>query len=122
MKKFFVILMLVTTLSACDGNNDQSEIQNSVKNYLKDPESAKFKDFIITKNRQFACVTYNAKNSFGGYGEWSIALFEREENGLWQIKDMKFEESPNPYFCTASNFESLNTAHENMKTLLEILK
>lgn len=35
---------------------------------LKDPGSVTYRD--VFSNAAVTCGTYNAKNSFGGYGEW----------------------------------------------------
>lgn len=63
---------------------------------LKDPDSLQITDWIFSKEVkevstlpwQIACVEYNAKNSFGGYGGRSIALARKTEGSVWKIKDM----------------------------------
>ncbi|WP_294197301.1 hypothetical protein [uncultured Sphingomonas sp.] len=55
----------VLTLSACDRNRRAAEA--TVRESLKDPESARFGDFYFNSKTEKACLTTNAKNSMGGY-------------------------------------------------------
>jgi hypothetical protein len=64
MKKFLICLPLAITLLGC---GEESKIRDLVRENLKDPDSAQFKDFIISNNDSVACITWNAKNSKGGY-------------------------------------------------------
>ena len=45
--------------------------QEAVRERLKDPESAIFRDvYFVNRVAPVACGWFNAKNSFGGYGDW----------------------------------------------------
>lgn len=44
-----------------------SEVQNTVRAGLKDPESARFSDVRISADGKYACGEVNAKNAMGGY-------------------------------------------------------
>lgn len=48
------------------------KMQNNVRQRLKDPDSAKFKDSKVYRaiGAPVVCGRVNAKNSFGGYGGW----------------------------------------------------
>lgn len=84
MKKLFV-LMLLFGLAAC-GN--QSQIKDAVRERLNDPDSAKFDFWNISKSLTYACIVWNAKNQYGGYGEWSLAVLKKEHS-LWRVITMK---------------------------------
>lgn len=64
MKKFLICLPLDITLLGC---GEESKIRDLVRENLKDPDSVQFEDFIISNNDSVACITWNAKNSMGGY-------------------------------------------------------
>lgn len=52
------------------GNYNQElekKFKDQVLNYLKDPDSAKFRELRIVNNGKALCGFVNAKNSFGGY-------------------------------------------------------
>jgi len=51
-------------LSACD--SAESDAKKAVRAQLKDPESAKFGEFILVNDNR-ACLEVNARNAFGGY-------------------------------------------------------
>lgn len=68
--------------------NDKSNIlfqeaENSVKDLLKDPESARFKKSFINinkiNNETYVCGEFNAKNSYGGYSN-TAQYFYRVNN------------------------------------------
>lgn len=88
-----IALLLVALLSAC---GESGVVKSVVLKTLKDPDSAKFSDVTVVSVMPsmkmqgimgFACVSVNAKNSFGGYagekhkllvnyvGTWDIKLF-----------------------------------------------
>jgi hypothetical protein len=54
-----------------------SRVENFVKNELKDPDSAKFKNLIAGKfsdGRIAVCGEVNSKNSFGGYTGFTLFM------------------------------------------------
>ncbi|TNE41646.1 MAG: hypothetical protein EP321_03240 [Sphingomonadales bacterium] len=85
--------------TSCD---DTGDIERAIKERLKDPASAVFNDIIYSKARDRACVAYNAKNSFGGYGEPARAELKCGRDG-WTVVNM---ESP----CDDANSLELSAA------------
>lgn len=86
-KHIFFMLIAVALLAAC-GNSPQMDIENAIRSQLKDPTSAVFKDLRISKGGRYACVSWNARNGFGGYGDWSTARLRLRESG-WGIKEIE---------------------------------
>jgi hypothetical protein len=83
MKKIFVLLSLVLMLTAC---GEESKIKDVIRNNLKDPESAMFKDAVFSSDGKSACIVWNAKNSMGGYGDWKTSFFDKI-NSEWSGQD-----------------------------------
>lgn len=87
MKKTTLTIITVAALISGCGNNTESLITDAIKNRLKDPQSAQFKDIKLSKSGNRACIIWNAKNSMGGYGEWNIASLKLN-NDKWEVVDM----------------------------------
>lgn len=66
-------------LTAC-GLTDQSKIEKAIRDNLKDPDSAQFRNLIIDKHGNRACIEFNAKNGFGGYGDWETVSLEKNSS------------------------------------------
>jgi hypothetical protein len=66
------------------GCGQQGAIEETIKAHLKDPESAQFRTVLVSKKGDRGCAIWNAKNSFGGYGEWAVTELEKH-GGRWQI-------------------------------------
>ncbi len=77
-------IILCLLLSACGGN----EIENAVKNDLRDPDSAMFRNQTIRNDLNLACVEWKAKNGFGGYGGWTVADLKKVD-GKWTLFDIE---------------------------------
>lgn len=68
---------------------DKAAVESAIRNELKDPDSAKFKDFVAradatSRGTFHVCGLVNAKNSFGGYSGFTIfytVLFRSEASG-----------------------------------------
>jgi hypothetical protein len=58
--------MALTAAAAPSRQKGEQEIVSLVKEQLKDPESARFRDIKKMENGNF-CGWVNAKNSYGGY-------------------------------------------------------
>lgn len=97
IQKILCAIGLVIFMCAC--SNDQPEIKEFIKSQLKDPSSAVFKDFAIS-NDGVACIAYNGKNSFGGYGEWVHAKFIKRQS-TWVVLNMKEK----PEYCSQEYFD-----------------
>lgn len=110
MRKITIILSTLFALSGC---GEESKIKEHIRANLNDPGSAQFKDSIISKNGLTACITWNAKNSMGGYGEWSKAELVMGDSG-WQVINMK----ANPYRCSEEAF----TARARLDTVISDAK
>lgn len=81
------------------GCGSKSAVEASVKERLKDPDSAKFQEFIKSDSGEYACIEWNAKNGFGGYGEWRVARL-RKVDSSWNILEMEAA----PSQCTEEAF------------------
>ena len=74
MKNFSSTLILLlttiaTTSSFADNTNLVGQTKKNVKDLLKDPESAQFRNVkvvINTEGKKSVCGQVNAKNSYGG--------------------------------------------------------
>ena len=78
-------LAIPLTLIGC---NDESVIHELVKKNLKDPESAQFHEFIVSDDNAMGCVEWNARNSYGGYGEYEVAEFSKDKDHEWLLTDI----------------------------------
>lgn len=102
MWKWWVLFVLVVIIlgSSNSGNPRPNlrvivEAEIAIKEMLKEPESANFRNTFTSKG--VACGEVNSKNSFGGYGGWqgfisngsSITILEEQVGGnefkkLWR--------------------------------------
>lgn len=57
--------LLVVLLSGC--NSETGRVEDLVRENLKDPTSAQFKEIRKSKDGKYFCGEVNAKNSMGGY-------------------------------------------------------
>lgn len=109
MKHFFITARLATIigctllLMGCSWGGNEGEAKDAVRQHLKDPESVKFKDFVISKSGNYACVIWNARNSMGGYGEWEIAELKKIRS-KWGVVRMSGSEDN----CTQSHWNDLD--------------
>ena len=58
-------------------------LKDAIEKNLKDPDSAKWGDRYITKNK--VCVTVNSKNSFGGYVGNESYCATKNKDGDWKL-------------------------------------
>lgn len=69
----FVIPWVALVIAVAGCSSAETEMLNSVKERLKDPDSAQFSQVKVKKSerghRMIMCGFVNAKNSFGGYGD-----------------------------------------------------
>lgn len=73
---------------------DEQVARDAVARKLKDPESAKFKDFAkCPKSRDLSSISYNAKNSFGAYGgfetAWVLKNVAWTSSDDWPVREME---------------------------------
>lgn len=104
-------------LAAC---GEESQMQNLVRAQLRDPDSAKFKDVVTSKDGRRACIQWNAKNSMGGYGDWQVSQLLKD-GANWTIVELKGSDTD----CNEVGFKSQDdvviakrAAFQNAKEIL----
>lgn len=112
MKYAWLVTLAVLFLSGC---SEQSSVEKAIKHHLKDPSSAEFRDFVVSDGNQYACINWNAKNSFGGYTGWEVA-FLKKVDGVWTVDSMKH--SP----CSLENLNSYENIDKTMEQITGIPK
>ncbi|UOA08117.1 hypothetical protein [Methylobacter sp. S3L5C] len=100
MKRIYVIIALVaavlmSTAAAADKvtKKDFVSIENQIyilKHYLKDVDSAKFRDVFISRIESgypVVCGEVNSKNSYGAYSGFTRFISSSTENqeGVWEM-------------------------------------
>lgn len=107
MREVFLFVIVILLVSSCSSENSElneiSAMQKSLKLRLKDPESAIFNASTINADRSRGCIVWNAKNSFGGYSEWSLSSL-RKSSGRWQLDKLEAEKK----YCTQQYFDTLD--------------
>ncbi|QNA89436.1 hypothetical protein G4G28_14895 [Massilia sp. Dwa41.01b] len=88
MRNVFLLAAIAAALGGCGQALFDDGIKTAVRGRLKDPDSAKWGEIIQYKN--FACIKYNAKNSYGGYGGSSWAVLERNGDS-WDVRHIDRE-------------------------------
>jgi hypothetical protein len=86
MNKYLIFISMVLILAGC-GDDDGPKIKSAIKAKLRDPSSAQFKDMVLSKNKIYACITFNAKNGAGAYASWSIAEL-RKKDLQWEVTNL----------------------------------
>lgn len=104
MRKILVLLPVIFVLASC---GDTSKIKDVIRQNLKDPGSAEFKDTAFSADNKRACIVWNAKNSMGGYGNWAVAEFVKKDS-VWIVKAMKGSESN----CTDTGFKAIDASEK----------
>lgn len=89
MKKGLFALVACLGVAAC---GDGGKIEQAVRENLNDPDSAQFRDLVMSEDGRMACVGWNAKNMMGGYGQWKFARLE-EVDSVWTVDEMEIPES-----------------------------
>jgi hypothetical protein len=84
--KMLLILGVTVILIAC---SERTDVEAAIKSRLRDPDSAKFKVVAVNGANNKACAVFTAKNSYGGYGDWtSFGLAKK--SGRWEIEDERY--------------------------------
>jgi hypothetical protein len=77
LRLFFLVTTLLA-LSACDiAITKEQKIKKHVKEYLNDPDSAKFDSIHPGKEEKYSCGMVNAKNRMGGYVGFRPFVYEK---------------------------------------------
>ena len=88
-------------LGSCSGSKEAG-LQMAVKKSLKDPGSAQFKETIVSQAGDRACIEWNARNGFGGYGSWQMAELIRTGD-TWEVTELDGK----AYNCTEESFQAI---------------
>ncbi len=83
--KSLAALLAACALSAC--SDPESGVKSAIKSVLKDPESARFDVVLVSARKDRACAVWNAKNSLGGYGEWTVSQLRRQDS-TWTLSQV----------------------------------
>lgn len=86
MKRAWIILAIAASITGCDSYQFDNSIKKAVRAELKDPDSAKFKDELVVRTR--ACISVNAKNSYGGYTGATIAHLQNLGSDNWYVETL----------------------------------
>lgn len=108
-----VALVLALALISC---SQQEDVQNAIKARLKDPGSAQFQRVVVSEKGDQACAIWNARNSFGGYGEWRATGLRKGAEG-WQLADQDMA----PERCTDAGmnaFDRFQKAQDDLNKAL----
>ncbi len=119
MKVALIIFVIAVGIAGCDSPAFDNSIKKAVRAKLKDPDSAKFGNEIIVQTR--ACISVNAKNSYGGYTGESIAHLKKNVGSdTWYVETVEGE----PCYATVLDGKlAIDKANEEAeKTLIEKLK
>lgn len=111
-KIYHLLSLLLVSLLGC---SPSSGIEEAIRVHLKDPSSAQFKNLVVNADKTRACVTWNARNSLGGYAEWTTSELRFKESN-WVIKEM--EQSPS--LCSREYFDLLDEEKELAKKVLKM--
>ena len=74
---------VLVLLTACDSAMLDDPMKKAVRETLKDPDSAKFGEKFVIESR--ACISFNAKNSYGGYTGATNAHLQKLSNDNWYV-------------------------------------
>ena len=85
-----LLVAIVVLFVACSSEIFESPIKKAVRDKLKDPDSAKFGEQFIFESR--ACISINAKNSYGGYTGASYAHLEKLSASNWYVHTLDGKE------------------------------
>jgi hypothetical protein len=109
--KIIVASAVAACLSACGG--DERDAKKVVLEMMKDPESVKFGEF--TKfDSDLACLTANAKNSFGGYNGDKQFLLLKLNRGWFPIGPI---ENTHKGCIDSAKDEDIKASLERMRNL-----
>ena len=117
MKKSMSVLFILLSLAGC---SEQSSIENTIRENLRDPESSKFRNLVVSKGSSRACIEWNAKNAFGGYSDWDVARLDKI-NGEWSISQMQVS-SADVHSCTQTSLDRAEQTEDAVKNILEYAK
>lgn len=115
MKKYFYVTLALLFLAGC---SEQPSVESLIKSNLRDPDSAKFRNFIISKHKSMACIDWNARNSLGGYGEWDTARLVNEGKS-WSIVKMQTSTKDYAYWCPQNKMDAHEATQEIVKDFLK---
>ena len=77
-------LMIAVGIAGC-GNAEFTKAEDRVKTFLRDPDSATFRD--LRKVAGGVCGEYNAKNGMGGYEGYRLFKWARETDYVVSVDE-----------------------------------
>jgi len=76
-----LLIILIVTILIPDISLAEPDYVKCVKQHLKDPDSAKFKNYVHSRSNdgydEYFCGEYNSKNSYGGYEGYSRFIVQK---------------------------------------------
>jgi len=111
--KLLIAASCVALLSGC--SDPSSELGELIKPRLKDPDSLKITQTTSNSESTRACVLWNAKNSFGGYGQPSVTSFKKSSTG-WAIAKWEADVEK----CSQAYFDALDAYYEYIAEFKDI--
>lgn len=114
MQKYLSFCVLSLALTGC---GEQSAIEDAIRANLRDPDSAKFRNLVVSQKKATACIEWNAKNAFGGYGDWDVARL-KNIGGSWVVLEMQVT-SKDLQFCTQKAMDTGESIAESIDRLLK---
>lgn len=117
MNKSLSVLFVLLSLAGC---SEQSSIENVVRENLRDPESSQFRNLVVSKGSSRACIEWNAKNAFGGYGDWDVARLNKRD-GEWVVSQIQVPSS-NLHDCSQKSLDLAEQTEEAVKNIIERTK
>ncbi|KQX95497.1 hypothetical protein ASD28_18760 [Massilia sp. Root133] len=113
---------------AAKAKSPVEEAKAAVKEILKDPASAQFKNIKVNTVGD-VCGQFNAKNSFGGYGDYENFRYEVKDKKLTNVEVQRLEEEIaqekkmryEPGF-TDPDFEKFKAMKEKISKKFEVIK
>jgi len=100
MRNIVLSMTLLATVAGCGNAVFDDAVRKAVREKLKDPDSARWEEKLRYKN--FACIKYNAKNSYGGYGGSTWAVMQDLGGDNWYIVEMNADS------CYESDLQKLS--------------
>ncbi len=111
----YIIPIVAIALAAFGCSSDNTDVENVIKQRLKDPESARFQSIAMNSAKNIACVTWNAKNSFGGYGESTLSSLRKTADS-WQIDNLEVQDD----YCTQQYLDALDELYRISERLIKL--
>jgi hypothetical protein len=117
MRKIALIAVFIAPLLVT-GCGDGSQLEDIIKSKINDPKSAQFKDATFSQNGNRACISWNSKNSTGGYESWKTSEFRKTKESNWVISSF----SGSIDHCSENAFKTIEAENDAHRKALELYK